>query len=239
VLLRRAGSLQDVQAGRHWRAAAAGRAAVRVDEENVAVGIEEVRRPERAQRRSEARGDVQALFKHCGYRHAVEQGAEGEFGIGVADRMEAAQRHARAQARHVQVPVVREYVHAPAQLAREGLAVLHRRRALRGAADVGDHHARNERMVVDEAHAFAVRRRLRLLDQAHVLARVVREPPAVLVRTQKAAMARERLERGARVGGKTARHREQFAHGGRLHQPPGAGLTGIKYRAARGAMVCT
>ncbi|HRQ81578.1 MAG TPA: PepSY-associated TM helix domain-containing protein [Azospirillaceae bacterium] len=52
---------------------------------------------------------------------------------------EAARREARVVLDAGQHPVVREQVHAAAELAREGLAVAQVQRALRGAADVRDH----------------------------------------------------------------------------------------------------
>src|SRR3970282_1549141 len=151
----------------------------------------------------------------------LQQRADRVLGIGVADRVVGAEGIRASEPRAAEVAVVRVDVHAPAELAREGLAVRQRKPALRRLADVAHDQGAAKRMILDEAEAGAVDRGGRLLDQAYVLAFVPGDAPAVLVRPREPAVPRELLEREPDVRRMTGRHGEELAHRTpRLGAPP-------------------
>ena len=125
----------------------------------------------------------------------LKQRAERILGIALSDRVVCAQAKQLSKTRAVEVAVVREDVHAAAQLARERLGVGKGAPTLRRPADVADHGTASVGMILSEAQAGAFARCERLLDKAHIAILVVGDSPTVFVWPVKAAVARELLQR--------------------------------------------
>ena len=208
---------QHVKAGRRDAAPGLG-TFVAVREQRVAIGVQEIGGPQRTHLRSEGGDDPQPfLDRRNGPGHPErleprEQRAERVLRICFPHGAVVQERQPRAKRRRVEVAVVGEGVHLPAQLAHERLAVAKRCRALGRLANMAQHERAFDRPLAQEPHAGAVGCGLALLQHAHVAVVVPRDPPAVLVGSGKAAVTRKFLEGVMHRGGVAAAHREELAH---------------------------
>lgn len=175
---------------------------VTMRENCISIRINEIGRAERSQAGREFRQQLKTNFNRRrvprlppGTGKHLKQRAERILGIALSDRVVCAQAKQLSKTRAVEVAVVREDVHAAAQLARERLGVGKGAPTLRRPADVADHGTASVGMILSEAQAGAFARCERLLDKAHIAILVVGDSPTVFVWPVKAAVARELLQR--------------------------------------------
>ena len=214
-MLTRAGL--ERHAGRAARSPRADACAVRMSEQGIAVRVEGIRRPERADLLASAstinrRSSSDGVFRsEPEFRESLQQDTEHILGVSVPDGSVRAQLQA-VQLVLLEVAVVRENMHPSAEFARKWLAIAQGGRALRCPADVADHELTGERAVLDVAHARTVACGQRLPHQLHVTLGIVRNAPPVLVRARAPAVTRELVQREMDVRRGAARQREEFAH---------------------------
>ena len=110
-----AGTAQQMQPGGSDGIVRGGLPLVTVEEDRIAVGIDEIRRPEAADFRGEVGNNPETLLNfgyliHVGPQRgqAMQQGAEGVFGVGLTDRQVATEPQIGRPVDTVEVAVVRE-----------------------------------------------------------------------------------------------------------------------------------
>jgi hypothetical protein len=220
VVIAGAVALEQVEAGRHDLAVVLG-ATIGVGEERVAVGVEEVRGAVLPELHRESRDDVTALGEGGkaappARRQTRQEGAEGVLGVGVAHGAVAVEGKPGVARNRWHVTVVREEVHAPSELAGEGLRVRKAHRAEGREPHVGNEDLRRRGMGLEEMRMGAVEGRGGLAHDERVAPVVITNPPTVLVGSLAAAASDEALERHGGPRRPATVHPEELTH--RHHQ---------------------
>ena len=154
--------------------------------ERVAVGVEEVRGTQLTELFGE-RADLRQARVEAGNRtspqgcDAFQERAERMLRVGVPDPEEATTRKSHVHLDARQVSIVREEVHTPSELAREGLRVSKERLALGGASYVREHEGASDLLTLKKGEARAVVRRPGLANHERVTVLHERDSPAVFV----------------------------------------------------------
>ena len=154
-----------------------------------------------------------SLFLSAGAAGPIHKGASRSNKRQKAiSESEAMRRRRKAGGDVVEAAVVREEVHAAAQLAGEGLGIGVGVGAASGAPDMGDQMPGRQRALLDEGHPRAVARRFRLLVEADVAALVEGDTPTIDVAAVRRPVGGKALQRKSGAGGAAAGQAEEFAH---------------------------